>query len=219
MRVSKRVVITGGPAAGKTSAIHLLKKRFSAFADRLCLVPESATILYTGGFVRSSHPKVVMAAQSAIFTIQRSLEQSHEILNPNKLLVCDRGSLDGAAYWPFGEEAFFAHFGTTKSAEYRRYDAVLFFETSAVGEFKGSKGNPCRNEDREEAIGIDRKLRSIYKDHPNFHFVPHCDRFEEKLQMGKEMLLELIEDETFCEYPDVRIYSAPEGSSPATRFL
>lgn len=219
MRISKRVVITGGPAAGKTSAIHLIKKRFPSFADRLCLVPESATILYTGGFVRSSHPEVVVAAQEAIFNIQESLERSYEILNPDKLLVCDRGTLDGAAYWPGGVDAFFAHFGTTKSQEYRRYDAVLFFETSAVGVFKGAKGNPCRSEDREEAIRIDRKLQSIYEDHPNFHYIAHCDRFEEKLQQGKQTLLELIEYQTFCDYPGLSAYSAPGGNSPATRFL
>lgn len=155
-------------------------------------VPESATVLYTGGFIRSQRPEVQRAAQRAIFNIQRSLETCYETLHPGLSLVCDRGILDGSAYWPEGVDAFFANFGTTRAEELARYAAVIFLETSAAGNFMGTKGNACRFENREQAIRIDEKLRGIYHDHPRFHFVSHVDRFEEKLSACFSLVDDLL---------------------------
>ena len=54
-------------------------------------------------------------------------------LYPERILLCDRGTLDGAAYWPGEPEEFFAAIGTSLEAELARYDAVIFFETAAAG--------------------------------------------------------------------------------------
>ncbi len=44
-----RVVLTGGPGGGKTTAADLLRREIG---DRVIIVPEAATLLFSGGFPR-----------------------------------------------------------------------------------------------------------------------------------------------------------------------
>ena len=45
------------------------------------------------------------------------------------LILCDRGTLDGLAYWPEAEESFWAELGSSRSAELARYAAVIHLRT------------------------------------------------------------------------------------------
>ncbi len=45
-----RIVLTGGPGGGKTTAADLFRREIG---DRVVIVPEAATILFQGGFPRS----------------------------------------------------------------------------------------------------------------------------------------------------------------------
>lgn len=183
------IVITGGPAAGKTSAIRFFQRELGEAVGTL---PESATILYRGGFVRSGLPAVIHAAQDAIFHIQNSLELSYRALFPEKTLLCDRGSLDGATYWPEGADDFFRAMGTTHQKELGRYEAVLFLQTSAAGSFEGARGNACRVENQEEALKLDESLKLLYQVHPRFIYVPHQHNFDQKLKTALSHLRALV---------------------------
>src|SRR3954468_19838014 len=92
----RRIVLTGGPGGGKTTAADLLRRELGS---RVVIVPESATILFAGGFPRPAHLDANRSAQSAIFHVQRNLEDVQSALYPDRVLLCDRGTLDGAAYW------------------------------------------------------------------------------------------------------------------------
>ena len=66
---------------------------------------------------------------------------------PDRILLCDRGTLDSTVYWPANDDkGFFATLGTSLDAELARYDAVIFFETAAVGHLSIEGGNPTRIE-------------------------------------------------------------------------
>ncbi len=128
-----RVVVTGGPGGGKTTAADLFRREIG---DRVVIVPETATLLFSGGFPRPTpegHDDAVRSAQQAIFHVQRNLEDIQSAHYPDRVLLCDRGTVDGGAYWPDGADDYFASVGSTHEAELRRYDAVLFFETAAAG--------------------------------------------------------------------------------------
>ncbi len=176
-----RIVVTGGPGAGKTTAIDLFRRELG---EGVVVVPESGTILFAGGFPRSSLPGPRRAAQLAIYHTQRHLEAAQAELFPNRILICDRGTLDGAAYWPDGPDAFFAAVGSTIEAELARYDAVIFFETAAAGGMGIEGGNPVRNESLDEAVALDRRLRDVWSKHPDFTFVPNHPSFFRKLTIG-----------------------------------
>jgi predicted ATPase len=180
-----RIVLTGGPGGGKTTAADLFRREIG---DRLVIVPESATTLFAGGFPRPADAEAQRSLQRAIFEVQRSLEDVQAALFPDRILVCDRGTVDGAAYWPDGTDGFFEKMGSTHAAEMARYDAVLFFETAAVGGMAFEGGNRYRTESNEEALRLDRDLRAIWSTHARFHLVPHNASFLHKINVGLAIL-------------------------------
>ena len=185
-----RIVLTGGPGGGKTTAAALYRRELG---ERIVVVPEAATLLFAGGFPRSPEPHARASAQRAIFHVQRNVEDVQSALYPGRILLCDRGTVDGAAYWPDDSRpGFFEAVHSSLEAELARYDAVLFFETAAVGGQSIEGGNPTRVEDEAYAIVLDARLRELWSQHPHFLFVPHSDSFLGKLSLALGMLQALI---------------------------
>ena len=110
----------------------------------------------------------------------------------DRILLCDRGTVDGAAYWPDGPDGFFEEMRTTQHAELARYDVVLFFETAAVGDAEVEGGNRYRIESRDEALDLDRRLRELWAPHPAFHLVPHSPSFLAKINTGLGILDQIV---------------------------
>jgi hypothetical protein len=185
-----RVVLTGGPGAGKTTAADLLHREVG---ERIVIVPETATMLFGGGFPRRPEPAARCAAQRAIYHVQRGLEDVVAASHPERVLLCDRGTVDGAVYWPTGPDDFFTALGTTLEAELLRYDEVIFFESAAVGGFSFNGGNPVRRETAEEAVELDIALRKLWSQHPRFTLVHHNPSFLDKIFAALEVLKRIVE--------------------------
>lgn len=186
----RRIVVTGGPGAGKTTAIDLFRRELG---PKVAMVPEAATMLLGGGFPRLAEPSAKRAAQVAIFHVQRNLEEVQAARYPERVLLCDRGTIDGAAYWPGAPDEFFAALGTTLEEELARYDEVIFFETAAVGGLSIENGNPVRTESAAEAVAVDRRLREIWSAHPRFTFVAHNPSFFAKITDGLGKLSAIVD--------------------------
>ena len=184
-----RIVLTGGPGGGKTTAADLFRREIG---ERVVIVPEAATILFQGGFPRSREPHASRFAQTTIFHVQRNLEDVQAALYPGRTLLCDRGTVDGAAYWPGTPHDYFNAVGTTLEAELRRYDAVIFFETAAVGGAAIEGGNPIRNESLDEAVKLDGRLRALWVQHPRFILVPNNRSFFKKISFGLAALESIV---------------------------
>jgi len=184
-----RIVLTGGPGGGKTTAADLFRREIG---DGVVIVPEAATLLFAGGFPRVEEPRAQRAAQRAIYHVQRNLEDVQAARYPDRVLLCDRGTLDGMAYWPNEELTFLEAVGSNLEAELRRYDAVIFFESAAVGGQQIEGGNPCRVEDTKEAAALDAVLGEIWSKHPRFHRIPHSRSFFKKLTYGLAVLESLF---------------------------
>ncbi len=190
-----RIVLTGGPGGGKTTAADLFRREIG---EKVVIVPETATMLFTGGFPRVGEPKARAATQQAIFHAQVALEDIQGALYPGRVLLCDRGTVDGAAFWP--EQApkpFFESMDTTLEAQLERYDAVIFFESAAVGDIAIEGGNPARTESNAEARELDMRLREVWSKHPDFHFIPHSTSFFEKLRVGLAELQRIVDENGF----------------------
>jgi hypothetical protein len=122
--------------------------------------------------------------QKTIFQLQKNLEDIYKIQYPDRLLVCDRGSLDGLAYWPNSESDFFKQINSTFEQELERYDAVIFFESAAASGQDISSNNPTRSESLEQAAKLDKKLQRIWSKHPHFYFVGSSESFVRKIMFG-----------------------------------
>lgn len=176
-----RVVLTGGPGAGKTTAADLFRREIG---ENVVVVPEAATLLFSGGFPRPVDDAGRRAVQSAIYHVQHNLERVQADLYPDRVQLCDRGTVDGGAYWPGDPDEFFEAVGTTCEEQLARYDACIFFQSAAVGNMGIEGGNPTRVESNEQAIDLDRRLQSIWSRHPRFVMVPHNPSFFKKITFG-----------------------------------
>ena len=185
-----RIVVTGGPGGGKTTAADLFRREIG---ERVVVVPEAATLLFSGGFPRSHELHAQRSAQCAIYHVQRNLEDVQSALYPDRILLCDRGSVDGAAYWPDGKEGFFEAVGSSHERELERYDAVIFFETAAAGGMSIEGGNPIRIESNQQALDIDARLRELWSSHPRFVLVPHNPSFVKKVMLGLATLENIVD--------------------------
>lgn len=190
-RQCHRIVLTGGPGGGKTTAADLMRREVG---ERIVIVPEAATMLFAGGFPRHDDIHAKRSAQTAIYHVQRNLEDIHTALYPDRILLCDRGTLDSSVYWPNEEagEGFFETMATSHKAELDRYDAVIFFETAAVGNLSIEGGNPSRIESTAEAVELDRRLQTTWGQHPNFNFIPHEQSFLKKLEIAVTKLKQFL---------------------------
>jgi predicted ATPase len=182
----RRIAVTGGPGAGKTSVWRALAR---SQPGRVLAVPEVATLLLQHVFPPVRGERERHAVQRAIFAVQHELEAAHESrLAPGAVLLCDRGTPDGAGYWPEGSDAFFAAMNTRCEIELERYEAVLFLETAAVGGLSIARGNAVRSETLEAAVAIDRRLHAVWSRHPRFHHVAVERDFATKVAHGSEAL-------------------------------
>lgn len=185
-----RIVVSGGPGGGKSTAVDMFRREIG---ERVAVVPEAATLLFAGGFPRTGSPDARRFAQTAIYQVQRNLEDVYASLYPERILLCDRGTVDGAAYWPVDGD-YFQAMGSTLEEEFARYDAVIFFESAAVGGMSIEGGNPQRIEDDVEATRLDRELRALWERHPRFLHVPHQRSFFEKIRVGLDAMKAVLHE-------------------------
>lgn len=160
-----------------------------AFCRHVRILPEAAGVLFSGGFPRSAAPGKLRAVQRAIFRIQRELEASVED-EDLAIVLCDRGTVDGAAYWP-GPDSFWDEMGTTPAAEFARYDAVIHLRTptDAMGyDFS----NPLRVESPIEASRIDARIAELWRGHPSWIEIPAMDDFLAKARRTMDPLRALV---------------------------
>lgn len=116
-------------------------------------------VVLTGG------PGAGKAAQRAIFHVQRELEVIGDTHNA-ALVLCDRGTVDGLAYWPGPPEEYWSSLETRQEDELARYDAVIHLRTPAAG--RGyDHTNPLRTENARLAALIDERLLAAWADHPH----------------------------------------------------
>ena len=175
------IVVTGGPGGGKTTALDLFQRELKSAVK---VVPEAATMLFGHGLDREAGNADGKLLQRSIYRMQTSLEAIFREFYADRLLICDRGTLDGLAYWPDDEQSYLDSVGTNFEAEVARYGAVIFFQTAAVHGEDVKSNNPYRTEDSQTAVVLDEKLQRIWSRHPNFHFIPTELSFMAKINHG-----------------------------------
>lgn len=178
----RRIVLTGGPGAGKTAVLELLRQ---SLCEHVAIVPESAGIVFGGGFPRNSNVGVRRAAQLAIFCVQRQLEAAADAQG-ERVLLCDRGLIDGIAYWP-GPDDFFAAVGATREELLERYYAVIHLRVPHATAGYGQQ-NPLRVETAEEAGIIDDKILDAWSGHPRRHVIDVMPEFMTKATRALEVI-------------------------------
>ena len=213
-----KIVITGGPCAGKTTAMSWIQNAFTDLGYHVIFVPECATELILAG-ISGTTCKDVESFQRSLMSLQIIREKIYEkaaldIKNDRVLIVCDRGTMDSKAYLSNLEFATVLNSINKNEIELRdSYDAVFHLVTAAKGaeEFYTTENNSARSETIEEAILSDDKLIEAWTGHPHFRVIDNSTNFEDKMKkLIKEISLFLGEPEPYeierkflIEFPDI----------------
>ncbi len=181
----KKIVLTGGPCGGKTSAIERVRAHFSACGWRVLIVSEVATDLIGGG-LSPALCRTGKDYQEAQVGLQIAKELAYERAAASMpcdrvLIVCDRGVMDNRAYMS-GEEFADIVGGLGYSIDnlLHGYDAVFHLETAALADGYTTENNAARSESPEAAIALDRAVRAAWQAHPAFHVIENKPTFAEK---------------------------------------
>ncbi len=195
MNISK-VVITGGPCAGKTSALAWIQNHFTRMGWRVLFVPETATELIKGGVAPWTCGSNLDYQKCQVWLQmekEKVFETAAKSMNDDKILiVCDRGLMDNKAYMT--EEEFDVcceSIGCSYVEARDHYDAVFHLVTAANGapEFYSSENNAARYETVAEAVELDNRLISAWTGHPHLRVIDNSTDFENKL---KRLINEMI---------------------------
>jgi predicted ATPase len=178
----RRIVLTGGPGSGKTATLELIRQ---SFCEHVQILPEAAGVVFGGGFPRRTTIDSRKAAQRAIFYVQRELEAA-AIADNAAILLCDRATVDGAAYWP-GPEDFWASVNTSIDEQLRRYHAVIHLRTPVL-EAGYNHQNPLRTESASEAAELDARVLQAWERHSRRFVVETAPDFLSKAARVLELL-------------------------------
>lgn len=181
---TKLIVVTGGPGGGKTTILERVKK-FSN--EKTIVFPEAASIVFGGGFWRLPSVSAKCAAQTAIFHVQREMEKLICSEKKWEVGLCDRGTLDGLAYWPKNEQEFWEMAHSSLQKELNRYYAVIHLH-SPTDLFGYNHANPIRTETSLEAKAIDEQMKTIWRNHPRYHSIESTENFEAKVQSAIDII-------------------------------
>lgn len=218
MEITK-IVITGGPCAGKSTAMSWVQHAFTQKGYTVLFVPETATELITGGVApwtcgtNLDFQKCQMKLQ---LEKEKLFEQAASTMNAKKvLIVCDRGALDNKAYMTDAEfSAVMNSLGTNEIELRDSYNAVFHLVSAAKGaeSFYTTANNNARTESVKEAAELDDKIIASWTGHPHLRVINNEVDFEEKM---KNLIAEVtsylgepepyeIERKFLIKYPNIK---------------
>ena len=195
MKDIKRIVLTGGPCAGKTSALVRVIEHFSSLGYKVFTIPEVPTMFTQAGMnYLTTNQEFFYEGEKATLEIQLALEDKFmrmaETCHEPCVIVCDRGAMDISAYMkPEMWEQIIAAVGTTThQLRDERYDAVLHLVSAADGaeQFYTTSNNASRNEAANEeglkiARMLDKKVIEAWTGHSHLRVINNQLDFDRKL--------------------------------------
>lgn len=220
-----KIVVTGGPCAGKTTAMSWIQEEFTQKGYTVLFVPETATELISGGvapWTCGTNREYQGYQMHLQMEKEKIFEQAAVNMGKEKvLIVCDRGAMDNRAYMTDREfEEVIEQLGQSEVELRDSYGAIFHLTTAAKGavEFYTTANNAARTETPEMAAALDDKLIAAWTGHPHLRVIDNSVSFEDKMKrliaeiaafLGEPEPLE-IERKFLIEYPDIqRLESLP----------
>lgn len=204
----KRIVLTGGPCGGKTTALTTIVRHFTALGYKVFTVPEVPTIFTQSGMDYLTHNRAFFyQGEKSTMQIQMALEDAfismaETITDRPTLVICDRGMLDITVY--MGDEIWeeiSCDLNLTKEQLLARYDGVIHLVTAADGAeaYYTTANNAQRLEKADEeglamARSLDQRTLNVWSNHPQIHVVDNEGNFQHKLDRVIEIITKMTGD-------------------------
>ena len=206
MKEIKRIVLTGGPCAGKTTALVRVIEHFSGLGYKVFTIPEVPTMFTQAGMnYLTDNPDFFYEGEKATLEIQLALEDKFmkmaQACKAPAVIVCDRGTMDISAYMkPDTWQEITKAVGTSTPQLRGRYDAVLHLVSAADGaeQFYTTSNNASRNESADEeglriARMLDKKVIEAWTGHPHLRVINNNVDFDRKLNRVLKEISNVLE--------------------------
>ncbi len=190
-----RIVLTGGPCAGKTTALTKIVEHFTSLGYQVFTLPEVPTMFTAAGMnYLTTNKGFFYQGEKATLEIQMALEDKFyrmaQECNQPCIIVCDRGTMDISAYMePEMWEELTRAVGTTSAELRERYDAVLHLVSAADGaeQYYTTANNAQRYEQMSEeglriARTLDKKVIKAWTGHSHLRVINNHDDFNAKMK-------------------------------------
>lgn len=184
-----RIVLTGGPCAGKTTAIARVAEQLATLGRPTVVVPEAASLFINAGISFACSVQERQVRQQALLRQQLATEdnfiEAAKSCGENVVVLMDRGIMDSAAYVPTEMWRTMLSSLSLHEAHMRdtRYDAVIHMVTAASGaeEYYTLANNMARSEPSEAARLIDDKIQQAWREHRYFRVIDNSTDFAHKI--------------------------------------
>jgi len=192
-----RVVLTGGPCAGKSKALPEITEWLKTQGRHPVVIPEAATLVFgaAGRPDYSNKPRLI-DFQKTIIMVQKQMEELflNTLCLPNSVLIADRGLLDNKTFvYPEDWQHLLQVLNLNENQiGLSRYDAVIHLVTAADGAPAHYKLEGFRNETPEKAIRQDKRLRAVYAGHPIHKIIDNSTNFEGKMLRLKAAFTKIL---------------------------
>lgn len=204
----KRIVLTGGPCAGKTTALAKITEHFTKHGYKVFTVPEVPTMVTQAGWNYMTDNKAFYyEGELVILELQLKLEDAIQRMAETLLdeqpclIICDRGTMDISAYIsPEMWQELVSRVGYTTVQLRERYDAVLHLVTAADGaeKYYTTANNAQRYEQANKeglklARELDKKTLAAWSGHSHLRVIDNSTDFENKLNRVLQGISDVIE--------------------------
>jgi len=221
----KVVCLTGGPCAGKTTALATLSEKLRERGIRVFTIPECCTMIFGNGvsidtprMTREDNMKFQTTLSRFIMNQEDRFIELAEIGNTPTVILCDRGVIDNKAYIDLQSwnEIMEKNGWDESQIRNERYDLVIHMVTAADGAEKYyMQNNEARYESPEEAREKDRKTREAWEGHPRLFVVDNnFSTFEEKVQKVSSIVIDFLGLKSPIK-PTKKYILAEKGSIPS----
>lgn len=191
-----KIVLTGGPCAGKTTALVKINEHFSQLGYKVFTIPEVPTMVTQSGWNYLTDNKAFYKeGEKVILELQLALEEKMmrlaETCQEPCIVVCDRGAMDISAYisTELWDELTQSCGTSTQILRGDHYDAVLHLVSAADGaeQFYTTANNAQRYEQADEAglaiaRSLDKKIVHAWTGHPRLRVINNGEDFDRKMQ-------------------------------------
>lgn len=228
----KKIVVTGGPCSGKSTALPILADRLRSLGYNVITITETATDLMHSGFTpdgmntRADFQKLnirFMISKMSLFE-----QAASGLPDGDTVMLCDRGLCDCSAYMSDGEfKDRLAECGLTKVGARDGYDAVFHLESAAKCAPDAYRNDDIRHESAAESAALDYAAMRAWVGNPHWRMVSDDGTgfdskvsallskvtaflgYPEPLEIERKFLieypdLELIKEKYICETVDIK---------------
>ena len=209
-----RIVITGGPCGGKTSALGEITKTFREQGFTVMSVNEAATELIDDGvkpFGNDNDKLELIDFQRVVLEEQLAKEKTRDYAakackNDKVIILYDRGILDNRAYLKDEEfKMLIDEKNITEAEILSRYDLVIHLVTAADGKEEYYERTRVRTETIEEARQKDRRTMESWSNHPNLKIIGNDTLFDEKIKKAVNSIREFLGENEVIEQEKYKI--------------